>query len=233
VLDLYVTAAEVLREPAYLARAAAIVQFVTTTLSDPAGGHAGSVRGDQVDATCYVSGNARMTSALLEVALASRDEALARNAVTGLERVVLATYRPGHGVAHWLGGGSVGDGRLLADQVAVASAMLDAHEIGGDGTHLMMAEEMMLTSLRVLWDEATGTFRDRARRPDDVGRLAMARYPIDANSGAAVVLARLAVRVGKPEYRARAVDVLRALAPAARAHGLLAAPYVSAAELIC
>jgi hypothetical protein len=233
VLDLYVAAAGTLHEPAYLERAAAIVQFVTTRLADPDGGFAGSLCGDEVDATCYVAGNARMTCALLQVALASRDEALARTAVSGLERIVLATYRPAHGVAHWFAQGSAGDERLLTDQVAVASAMLDAHEIGGDGTHLMMAEELMLTAMRTLWDAAAQAFRDRVQRPDDAGRLATARYPLDANSSAARVLARLADRAGKPEYRRRAVDVLRALAPAARAHGLLAATYVTAVELIC
>ena len=87
--------------------------------------------------------------------------------------------------------------------------------------------------MRTLWDAPAQAFRDRVQRPDDAGRLATARYPLDANSGAALVLARLADRAGKPEYRTRAVDVLRALAPAARAHGLLAATYVSAVELIC
>jgi len=222
-----------LHEPAYLERAAAIVQFVTTRLADPDGGFAGSSWGGEVDATCYVAGNARMTCALLRVALASRDEALARTAVSGLERIVLATYRPAHGVAHWFARGSAGDERLLTDQVAVASAMLDAHEIGGDGTHLMMAEELMLTAMRTLWDVRAEAFRDRVQRPGDVGRLATARYPLDANSGAALVLARLADRASKPEYRTRAAGVLRALAPAARAHGLLAAPYVSVVELIC
>jgi hypothetical protein len=76
-------------------------------------------------------------------------------------------------------------------------------------------------------------FRDRVQGPGDVGRLATPRHPLDANSHAALVLARLADRAGKPEYRARALDVIRALAPAARAHGLLAAPYVSAVEVIC
>jgi hypothetical protein len=233
VLDLYVTAAATLHEPAYLTCAAGIVHFVTTRLAESAGGFAGSVCGDRVDATCYVAGNARMTCSLLQVALASHDEALARSAVSGLERIVLAAYRPSQGVAHWFANGRVGDERLLADQVAVASAMLDAHEIGGDGAHVMMAEELMLTAIRTLWDAPAQAFRDRVQGPGDVGRLATARHPLDANSHAALVLARLADRAGKPEYRARALDVIRALAPAARAHGLLAAPYVSAVEVIC
>src|SRR5206468_3422922 len=147
-------------------------------------------------------------------------------------RIVLAAYRPAQGVAHWFARGRVGDERLLTDQVAVASAMLDAHEIGGDGTHVMMAEELMLTAIRTLWDAPVQAFRDRVPSPGDVGRLATARHPLDANSHAALVLARLADRAGKPEYRARALDVLRALAPAARAHGLLAAPYVSALDAL-
>jgi uncharacterized protein YyaL (SSP411 family) len=233
VLDLYVAAAATLHEPASLARAADIVQFVTTRLADRAGGFAGSIRADRIDATCYVDANARMTSSLLRVAIASRDEALARSAVSGLERIVLATYRPAHGVAHWSDADGVGVERLLSDQVAAASAMLDAHDVGGDATHLMMAEELILTAVRTLWDAPARAFRDRAQTANDIGRLAAPRYPLDANSGAAVVLARLAERAGKPQYRARALELMRALAPSVRAHGLLAAPYVSANDLIC
>jgi uncharacterized protein YyaL (SSP411 family) len=232
VLDLYVAAAATLHEPAYFSAAAAIVQFVTTKLADPAGGFAGSLRGGRLDRTCYVDGNARMTSALLQVAIASHDEALARAAVSGLERIVLAAYRPAYGVAHWVSTDAVGDDRLLMDQVAVAAAMLDAHDIGGDGTHLMMAEELMLTAVRTLWDGAERAFRDRVQKPDDAGRLAVPAYPLDANSGAAVVLARLADRAGKPEYRTRALDLLDGLATAARAHRLLAAPFVSALDAL-
>jgi uncharacterized protein YyaL (SSP411 family) len=173
-----------------------------------------------------------MTSALLRVAIATRDEALARAAVSGLERIVLAAYRPAHGVAHWCAGGAAGDERFLADQVAVAAAMLDAHDIGGDGTHVMMADELMLTAQRTLWDPPAQAFRDRVPRPGDAGRLASARYPLEANSNASLVLARLSDRVGKPEYRARAGALLTALAPAARAHGLLAASYVSALDAL-
>lgn len=231
-VDVYVAAAEVLGESRYLARAADIVQFATSRLADPQAGFAGSVRDDIVDPTLYVDANAHMAAALLRVASASRDEELARNAVTGLERVVLAAHRPGQGVAHWAASDGAGSERLLRDQVAVADAMLAAHQVGGNETHLMMAEELMLGALRQHWNADAWMFRDAAPKSGDIGLLARPRYPLDVNADAVRVLTILAERAGKREYKSRALDVLRAFALTSHEHGLLAAPYVSAMLLI-
>ena len=99
------------------------------------------------------------------------------------------------------------------DDVAVAGAMLDAYDVGQDPAHLMMAEELMLVVLR----------RDWARR---------ASSSIAANCEAAIVLGRLAERTEKPEYRDRAIEALHLFAESYREHGLAAAPYVSALQMI-
>jgi hypothetical protein len=148
-----------------------------------------------------VAAAARRASAQLRVAIADRDEPLARATVTSLELEVLQVYRPVHGLG------------CFEDDVAVAAAMLDAYDIGGDETHLMMAEELLLGVLRRYW-------RDRLR------------HPVRVNCEAAVALARLAMHPGKQSYRDHALEVLHGYAGTYRALGLEAAPFVSALHLI-
>jgi uncharacterized protein len=232
-LDVYVVAAKVLDEHRYLARAADIVRFVTTRLAQPEGGFSGSATPDAIDQTLYVDSNARIATALLHVAQASHDEALARTAVSGLERVLLAAYRPSEGAAHWVDpDGSVGRERLLADQVAVAETMLTAHEVGHDDTHLMMAEELMLGALRRHWHAAGWSFRDVPADGEAIAALATPRYPVATNADAARVLTTLAERTGKSEYRMRALDILRAFALTSHDERLLAAPYICAMQAL-
>jgi uncharacterized protein YyaL (SSP411 family) len=99
------------------------------------------------------------------------------------------------------------------DDVAVALAMLAAYEAGADETHLMMAEELMLGVIRRDWDRRM-------------------QYGLAANCEAAMALTALAALGGKPEYRARALDVLNAYAATYRSHGTKAAPFVYALRMI-
>jgi hypothetical protein len=145
--------------------------------------------------------HARAASDALRRAVDTRDEALARAAVTILEEHVLRVYRPAHGLGSF------------EEDIAVAGAMLDAYEIGQDETHLMMAEELMLTVLRRYW-------KDRGR------------WAIAANCEAAVVLGRLAEQTEKSEYRDRAIEALEPFAETYRSYGLGAAPFVSALHVI-
>jgi uncharacterized protein YyaL (SSP411 family) len=99
------------------------------------------------------------------------------------------------------------------NDVAVALAMLAAYDVGGDEAHVMMAEELMLGAIRRGWDD----------------RL---RYGMAANCDAAMALAALAACTDKPEYRERALDVMRDYAATYRDHGVRAAAYVSALQVI-
>ncbi len=144
---------------------------------------------------------ARAASERLGAAAVARDEALARDTIGDLEVDVLRLYRPSHGLG------------CFEDDVAVAGAMLDAFEIGGDETHLMMAEELLLGVLRRYW-------HDRLH------------HTVRVNCEAAVALARLASHPGKEGYRDRALEVLHGYAGTYRALGIDAAPFVSALHLI-
>jgi len=121
--------------------------------------------------------------------------------VTGLEERILPAYIPGRGVGQ------------LADDVAVAGAMADAHLYGGDETHLMMAEELMLSVVRRYWTN-------------------LASQPVRVVCEAAVVLETLARQTGNPQYRQRAVEALEGVSERYRDLGWRAAPFVLALRVI-
>jgi hypothetical protein len=77
----------------------------------------------------------------------------------------------------------------------------------------MMAEELMRGAIRREWHQRT-------------------QHSLAANCEAAVALSALAARTDKPEYRDRALEVMRDYAASYRDHGVRAAPYISALRMI-
>jgi uncharacterized protein len=232
-IRLYLDAGESLGLARFTARAADTLAFVQAWLADPDGGwycarHTGDAAPQPTP--LYADANAAMVSAALHAARVLEDDGLARFALTSLERVLLACYRPGDGVSHYHDGARQARG-LLADQVAMAGACLDAHEATAQAPYLMMAEELMHFALRVLWDDARGAFRDRASDPDEpaIGLLAEPLYPFAANCAAAAVLRRLATDAGDHDFATCADRTLASMAPLAASQGLMAAQYLLAA----
>ena len=109
-----------------------------------------------------------------------------------------------------------------------STALLDLYAAADREVHLDMAHELMRFSLRHLFDSAAGRFIDRVVAADDVGLLREPLVPFDTNCAAAGVLARLGRLTGKDEYGRRATALLDALAPAAQARGVDAAPWALA-----
>jgi uncharacterized protein YyaL (SSP411 family) len=211
-------------------RTAAISIFITSTLKVEGGGY----RGSDADAILYVDANAMAAGALLGAATALDDSELAREALASFERVMLACYRPGAGLAHHTGTGGAAVGGLLADHVAAIGALLDAHEVSDGEPYRMMAEELGHVIVRDLWDGRRGGFLDRAPQPDDVGLLRRRRTPFVTNAEAAIAFARLSrlePRKGFPDpalFRDRAIGALEAAARALEGQGPLAAHYALA-----
>jgi hypothetical protein len=125
----------------------------------------------------------------------------AGEAVTALEERILPAYIPGRGVGR------------IADDVAVAHAMADAHQYGRDETHLMMAEELMLSVVRRYWAN-------------------LSAQPLPVVCEAAVVLEALARQAEKPEYRERAIEALESVSGRYQDLGWRAAPFVLALRVI-
>ncbi len=215
-LDLFMHAGVLLDERRYLELARRIAGFVSTTLSDPAGGFAASVIADprEIDSTLYVDANARMVSAMVRSGAALDTPALTETAIPSLERVVLATYRPGHGVGHVCDDPDLRG--LLVDQVWLAEALMDAHEATALEPYQMLAAELLHYCVRELWDVKGGGFFDRVEPAQPL-------KPFVLNCRAARTLRRGAEVCGEPMFAERAAATLQALAPASRLHRIDAA----------
>lgn len=229
-------------------RAVGVIGYVRRTLADRTPDRAGffaSQQGDPdyyrpaaedgppaaapppVDRAVYADGTARMARAFAAASEALGDSSLLEFAVEALERVVADTWERGGGIAH-RAGAPAGVRGLLADQVEASAALLDLHELTGRETYRDAAHELMLFALRHLWDPHGGGFLDRVHAPDDVGLLRERVRPFTANCEAARVLLRLARLTADTSLGDRAAAALAAQTPAARAHGVDAAPYALA-----
>lgn len=248
-LGLYLDAHVALDRTDYRDCALGVLRYVHATLADQVdGGFFGSQRGDAayyaldtfearravepppVDRTLFVDWNSAMAAAYLGAADIVADPTLRDFGLRSLERVVLAAYRPGGGVAHYYDGHAWERG-LLGDQVRAASALVDAAMRTGQLPHLMMAEELMQYAIRTMWDEREGGFFDRAlpqRSSRDYGLVRMRLKPLALNCEAARVLARLASAAEKSEYRPRAWQAIASQTGSYRQQGLMAAAYALA-----
>jgi uncharacterized protein YyaL (SSP411 family) len=246
-LRMYVEASETLRIARYRERAADVLRYVQTWLADPVdGGWSGSQQADRayyagtleerqartppnVDGVLYAAWNAQMVSATLRAAELLDDTALGEFALKSLERINVACYSPGAGVAHCLDGRPSVRG-LLDDQVSMAAAHLDAHAATGNIVYEMMAQELMHYAVRMMWDEEGGGFFDRSV-PEAAERVGLMRdrlKPFVANCDAARVLKRLAAVKGDHNFGGQAEATLTAMAPLAAQQGPVAAHYVLA-----
>ena len=245
-LALYLDAFETLRLARYGERAEDLLGYVQQTLADAHdGGWAASQEeapdyyavddprarvarpAPAVDRTLLAAANAVMVSAALRAARVMEDEGLRAFALKSLERIVLRHYRPGGGVAHCVEDGEDVRG-LLDDQIAMASAHLDAFDATGDVVHEMMAEELARQAVIACRDPDGGGFFDRAVADHDVGLLRRPIKPFVANCEAARMLRRLAIVSGEREFTALADEALAAVAAQAAAQGPLAAHYALA-----
>ena len=228
-LDLYIRAGMALGHERWLARAGDVAAWVNRATS-AANGAWRAAEGAE-PARQFADGNAAAASAMLRAAGAFEDAELGRRAIEGLERVLLATYRPGEGCAH----SATGVRGLLTDQVAMAGSCLDAWEATGNIVYRMMAEELMHYAARTMWDDEAGLFQDRSAElaaADPVNDVRL--HPFVLNGEAAVVLDRIARAVGPDggTFATAARQVLAALEPRAGRYGPLAAHYLLARRAV-
>jgi uncharacterized protein YyaL (SSP411 family) len=246
-IRVYLNAGEVLHAPRFTARAADTLRYIQNTLADAVDGawHASqeadphyyaaaadvrrTLSGPPLSNRFYADATAAMVSAALQASRAFGDDGLRAFALKSLERVLLACYKPGSGVAHYSDGQPRVRG-LLGDQVAMATACLDAFAATGNVVYEMMAEELAHFAVRTMCDEPGGGFFDRARGESDevIGLLRQGLKPFAINCDAARMLRRVAAASGAGDFAAYADRTLAAMAPFALQQGPLAAHYLLA-----
>jgi len=223
-LDLYLEAGTAFSNERWLARAADVVEYLQGTLAIAPG--EGWRLSEHNDATQYSDATALTASSLLRASTVFDDQSLRDEALQSLESAVLATYRPGHGVAHCRGGVR----GLLADHVALISAHLDAWDLTSNVVYQMMAQELAHHMLRTLTGTPCDGFVDRATgdADDEIGLLAYPLRPFALNCDAAIALHRLAAVSPGAGFDIAARAALDSAAGCAAGQGPLAAHYVLA-----
>jgi uncharacterized protein YyaL (SSP411 family) len=226
-LRVYADAARVLGRTVDRDRTSAIATFITAVLRSAAGGYHGS----DADPVLYADANAAAGGALLAAAAVLDDSAMAQEALASFERVVLACYKPGFGMAHYFDGAARVRG-LLSDQVATIGALLDAHDASDVEPYQMMAEEIGYFVVRDMWDPERGGFFDRTGAADDIGLLRKRRKPFVPNAEAAAAFARLQGVSHEFDFGPYAAGALQTAGRQVAGQGPLAAHYVLARRAV-
>jgi uncharacterized protein len=181
-----------------------------------------------VDRTSYTNWTCALAGALCWAARAIDDDALLGEALQTLDAVDARLIGDDGLLYHvFLPDGTRHVRGLLADHVAYARALLDAHEVSGEAR---FAERARTVTDLVLakFCAGEGGFYDRLPGDEALGRLALADRPITDNGLFAETLLRMAALFGDNRYRDNARDVLRVYYSTASTAGSFAATYARA-----
>jgi uncharacterized protein YyaL (SSP411 family) len=245
-LKLYLRAYKATGQPKYLDTAQGILGYIDETLWDRERGYfyssqeadpayyaldaQGRAQHDvpYVDKTAYAERNAAVASAYMLASAVLDDPRYADLAVRALEFLWQQMYREGLGMHHYFDGQPQVPG-LLADQVAMATAWLDAYEHFGRETYLKRAQTLLRFAQNALRAE-DGRYFDTMGMPEAVGRLRRREKPFCENVLAAEANLRLYRLTGRQEYHQVARETLEALHPYHQEMGLEAARYALAVD---
>jgi uncharacterized protein YyaL (SSP411 family) len=245
-LKLYLRAYKATGQAAYLETAQGVLSYIDETLWDRDRGYFYSSqeadpeyyaldaqgRAQQaapyVEKTAYAERNAAVASAYMLASAVLDDPRYADLAVRALDFLWQQMYREGLGMHHYFDGQPQVPG-LLADQVAMATAWLDAYEHFGRETYLKRAQTLLRFAQNALRDE-DGRYFDTLGMPEAVGRLRRREKPLCENVLAAEANLRLYRLTGRQEHHQAARETLEALRPYYPEMGLDAARYALAVD---
>jgi uncharacterized protein YyaL (SSP411 family) len=228
-LSLYLRAYQATGRPAYLDTAQGILEYIDTLLWDRGRGYFYSSQeaapdyyaldaGDRakrdapyVDRTAYTERNAAVASAYMLASAVLDEPRYADLATRALDFIWQECYVEGLGMHHYFDSRPRVPG-LLADQVSMASALLDAYEHFGREAYLQRAETLVRFTRNALRDGDHRYF-DTVAAPEAVGRLRRRNKPFCENVMAAAVNLRLHRLTGREEYAQSAQQTLEALVP--------------------
>jgi uncharacterized protein YyaL (SSP411 family) len=181
-----------------------------------------------IDKTAYTERNAIVASAYMQASAVLNEPRYADLAIRGLEFIWAHSYQEGLGIHHYFDNQPHVPG-LLADQVSMAQAWLDAYEHFGREIYLQRAETLMRFADNALRDQ-DGRYFDTVAAPEAVGRLRHRDKPFCENVGAAEVNLRLYRLTGREAYRESAQKTLEMLVPYYLDMGLDAARFALAVD---
>lgn len=245
-LKLYLRAYKATGQPSYLDTAQGILGYIDETLWDRDRGYFYSSQeadpeyyaldatgraqhgAPYVDKTAYTERNAAVASAYMLASAVLDDPRYADLAVRALDFLWQHTYKEGLGMHHYFDGQAHVPG-LLADQVAMATAWLDAYEHFGRETYLKRAQTLLRFAQNALRDQ-DGRYFDTLGMPEAVGRLRHREKPFCENVLAAEANLRVYRLTGRQEHHQAARETLEALLSHHPEMGLEAARYALAVD---
>ncbi|MFQ5933963.1 MAG: thioredoxin domain-containing protein, partial [Dehalococcoidia bacterium] len=189
-----------------------------------------------IDRTIYANWNGMMASAFVEAYKVLGTEACKDQALRTIDRLLSEAYVPGRGFYHSLVDGQARIDGLLDDQVQMARALLDAHEVTAEVKYLDIARQVMDYAIESFWDEAHGGFFDIARGKEASVGLEVPDKPIQdsptpaSNAVAVLVMDRLYHLTQRQEYRDKAEQTLKAFGQRCSQYGIFAATYFLALD---
>ncbi len=181
-----------------------------------------------VDKTVYSQRNAAIASAYLLASAVLNEPRYADLAVRAMEFIWQNSYREGLGMYRYYDNQPHVPG-LLADQVSVTQAWLDAYEHFGREVHLQRAETLVRFADNALRD-VDGRYFDTVTAPEAIGRLRNREKPFCENVAVAEVHLRLYRLTGREKHRLLAQKTLEALLPYYANAGIEAARFALAVD---
>ncbi|MEJ2208230.1 MAG: DUF255 domain-containing protein, partial [Anaerolineae bacterium] len=245
-LKLYLRAYKATGQPAYLDTARGVLGYIDETLWDRDRGYFYSSQeadpeyyaldadgraqhgAPYVDKTAYTERNAVVASAYMLASAVLDDPRYADLATRALDFLWQHSYKEGLGMHHYFDGQAQVPG-LLTDQVAMATAWLDAYEHFGRETYLKRAQTLLRFAQNALRDE-DGRYFDTMGMPEAIGRLRRREKPFCENVMTAEANLRAYRLTGRQEYHQAARETLEALLSHQAGMGLDAARYALAVD---
>jgi uncharacterized protein len=184
-----------------------------------------------VDRTIYTDWNARISSALLQIYAATRDEKYLTHALQCLDWLLTNARQPDGPMFHYHDGRQHLPG-LLQDQSAVLLAVLDAYEATGDSRFLTTGLELAGYCISSHWDSAEGGFFDVSPDHESLGRLEEPQKLMSLNSLISRAFIKLHLLTDQEEYHRYAEGALQPFTGAYRQWGHLASSYGLAVDAL-
>jgi uncharacterized protein len=192
-----------------------------------------------IDRNILSDWNGMMISSYLKAYETLGDEDARAFALKTLDFILKRSFNATTGMYHSLLGAERLVPGLLDDQVMMARALLDAHEVDADPAHLARARQIMVWTIQNLWDATGGGFFDSRPNPAAAGLLAIPRKQIhdtpasSGNAVAAQVLNRLYYLTQETRFRDFARVTIETFAGRARDEGtFMAALGIAAGEYL-
>jgi hypothetical protein len=227
----------------YAATARGVANYLLNCLRDPiGGGFYGSQDADEdyyglsakdrlkrqtpaVDRTVFAGWNSEAVVALLEAGFVLRERSYVDAAMAAWHHAIRQLWNPRIGLVRHLEGQET---YLFADQVSFLESLLAVLELSRDKQPLEIAARL-LEGVNKAFADPDGGFADVMKNEDEIGELANPRRPLVENSKWSMALASYAMASHDARHIESAREILRSFTSKdVEAHGLFAAPYISA-----